>query len=93
MTGSAPPHLHPGTDHDPEQESSNKTSKSLPAHRVGQAGVFLVSLGDLAEAKGFESPTGGGTGLTPEKASGQYRKTKLTETHRKTQRERDTHTQ
>lgn len=64
---------------------------SIPAPRVGPVEVSLVSLGDLIEPKGFESPAGGATSLTLEKASDQYRKTEThRKTHRGTQRERDT---
>lgn len=87
MRGSAPPNLHTGTNLTLSKSQATKQA-SIPAPREA---VFLVSLGDLIEPKGFESPAGGATSLTLEKASDQYRKT---ETHRKayrdTQRERDT---
>lgn len=63
---------------------------SVPAPRVGQVGGFGVSLGNLAEPKGFGSPVAQVLSqgfLTPDKASGQYRNTKLTEIHRKKHRD------
>lgn len=55
-----------------------------PALGVVQVEVFWVSLDDLAEPKGCGSPIGVDTGL---KATGQYRETEPTETHRKAQKD------
>ena len=50
---------------------------------------WLVSLGDLAESKGFRAVRRGTAlkPITPEKATGQYRETELTEIQRKTHRD------
>lgn len=55
MRGSAPPHLHTGTNMTLSKSQATKQA-SIPAPREA---VFLVSLGDLIEPKGFESPAGG----------------------------------
>lgn len=49
---------------------------------------------NVAEAKGFQSLTGGGghRGFKPEKVTVQHRETELIETHRKTYRQRQRQT-
>lgn len=58
----------------------------MGSHSGTDVGLVWSLWGDLAEPKGFRSPRGGAQVLnqevlTPEKVTGQYRKTELTERH------------
>lgn len=58
--------------------NGSQVTKQASTPGVGQVKDFLMPLGDLAEPKGFRSPTrgmAGWRGVTPHKAAGQYRKT------------------